>query len=58
MHQIEYLCPNCTPEIITVLVRYNSDDYYCTRCTTHFKEEECIASNYTWLYIEDDKEFQ
>jgi len=57
IHQREYLCPACTPEIITVLVRFNKEKYYCPRCKTYYHpDNEAIASNYTWLYILEEEE--
>ena len=51
IHQIEYLCPICTPKTVTVLVRFNEKEYYCTYCKTLFNVDDVIASNYEWLNI-------
>ena len=57
IHQREYLCPKCTPKQITVLVRYSKEKYYCPNCKGFFDSDtEAIASNYTWLYIEEERE--
>lgn len=52
-HVKEYLCPNCTPEIITILARYDENTGICPRCKNLIPIDDAIASNYTWLYIEE-----
>lgn len=56
MHEREYLCPNCTPEVITILARCTDILYLCPKCHTYFDVDNCIASNYTWMNIERDME--
>lgn len=56
MHQIEYCCPDCTNEIITILARCTKEVYLCPRCCKYFHVDEAIRSNYTWMYIEHNME--
>ena len=61
----EALCPMCTPipfnitrlrYVRTILAPESVMIFYCPKCRKEYHEYQVIFSNYTWLYIEEEKE--
>lgn len=62
----EALCPVCTPEprnitrltfVKTILNPEPIMIFYCPKCRKEFHELQCIFSNYTWMYIDEEVEY-
>lgn len=61
----EALCPICTPipfnitrlrYVRTILTPEPVMIFYCPKCRKEYHEYQVIFSNYTWMYIEEEKE--